>query len=381
MRLEILVEGEEPKVFPLKKSRILIGSHESCDILLEADGISRKHILILVEDDSYYVIDQGSANGSFINEERLVPGRKMEFTSFFPVKLASSVQLSLLSEDEGHVLSSFNIPVKESTSPSLDITKTTLSGHTSAHTRLDIKRPTNTVKKSIPKAVKAKQNDEKRMKTVFLLAAVLLGAAIYLNLFSQEEVPVTSQVLPSPEATPSAPTVAPVAKILLVDPADLLDSERVTGLFNEIKCTTDAEKFMCEKVLKLSGSSKWGAVQIGTMVNVLLDGTEYFSEAGEILKRAKNEDATNPDLLKLVATLLFIENNFKDLELNELKDYKLTFAFHAPKEEKMELLGLSAVMPESLLELKKKLTADLWKRARFYGPHPLKFAQEYLRVY
>ena len=100
MRLEVLVGNSDPQIFPLNRPKILIGSHEGCDIILQADGVSRKHLIVTIEDDNYFVTDQGSVNGSFINDERLVPGRRVEFTSFFPVRIGDNILITLLSDEE-----------------------------------------------------------------------------------------------------------------------------------------------------------------------------------------------------------------------------------------------------------------------------------------
>jgi hypothetical protein len=100
MKIEITIEGSEPYHYPLKKAQTLIGSAKECDISLSAEGVSRKHLLVVVEGEQFFVIDQGSANGTFVNDERLVPGQRVEFTSFFPVKLAANVTLALLSDEE-----------------------------------------------------------------------------------------------------------------------------------------------------------------------------------------------------------------------------------------------------------------------------------------
>ena len=100
MRIEILVGLENPVFYPINKSKTIIGSDLSCDIVVSEDQISRKHLIIQKEEENYFVIDQGSTNGSYLNEERLIPGRRVEFTSYFPVRLGSSVLVSLVSDEE-----------------------------------------------------------------------------------------------------------------------------------------------------------------------------------------------------------------------------------------------------------------------------------------
>ena len=64
MRIEILVDNGEPKIYPLDRPKIVVGSHESCDIVIDNTGISRKHLVIVVRDEKYFVADQGSMNNS-----------------------------------------------------------------------------------------------------------------------------------------------------------------------------------------------------------------------------------------------------------------------------------------------------------------------------
>jgi predicted component of type VI protein secretion system len=100
MRIEITIEGQEPITHKLTKDKTLLGAGSDCDILVEAEGLSRKHVMILAEGDQFFVVDQGSTNGAFINEERLVPGQRASFTSFFPIRLGAHVTIALLSDEE-----------------------------------------------------------------------------------------------------------------------------------------------------------------------------------------------------------------------------------------------------------------------------------------
>lgn len=99
MHLEISIENEQPLVFPLNKPRLLLGSHESCDIVIRQKNISRKHLVIVSKNLSYYVVDQNSTNGSFLNDVKLVPGTEVELTTFFPLRLGNKVLVTLNSSE------------------------------------------------------------------------------------------------------------------------------------------------------------------------------------------------------------------------------------------------------------------------------------------
>lgn len=64
------VEGQELR-FPLFKDRLTIGRTEQNDIQLKAAYISRRHAVIVTDDDRTRIMDWGSKNGVFVNSERI----------------------------------------------------------------------------------------------------------------------------------------------------------------------------------------------------------------------------------------------------------------------------------------------------------------------
>src|SRR5665647_2055045 len=116
MRIEILLGSDDPIIYPLNKPKLIIGSDPACDIVIPGVSVSRKHLVIETERDTFYAIDQGSSNGSYLNEERLVPGRKVEFTSFFPIRLGDNILITLLSNEESENSLNANIP-RDSSAP------------------------------------------------------------------------------------------------------------------------------------------------------------------------------------------------------------------------------------------------------------------------
>jgi glycine betaine catabolism B len=57
-----------PETQPTKEC--LIGRVKTCDLMLESSDVSRSHAQIHIQDDGYYFVDLGSANGSRINSQR-----------------------------------------------------------------------------------------------------------------------------------------------------------------------------------------------------------------------------------------------------------------------------------------------------------------------
>ena len=407
MRIEILVDNEEPIIFPLNKPKVFIGSHEGCDIILEAGGVSRKHISVVTEDDNYFVIDQGSTNGSFINEERLVPGRKVEFTSFFPVRLGGSVLISLLSDEEASGLGfseSLEIPIKKESSTSSSSSSSSSSSLSSDATKtislkdlqsfktdtLIKKRQESVVKRKVAAAPSNKTSDKSRMRKVQAFCLVILGAALYWNFYLKtSDEPVLSQI-PVKEKVEKKQVTAPapvVPRFALVDESALISKAKFSELQQGIQCVTDLEKYFCDKIQATTKS----AVQVGTTLLVFIDGNEYFNKAkeyirllpapqGEVLPTEKLEKYKK-DLLFVTTMLYIFERMPRDLDYKILKDVNLIFALKINVDENIVEFPAIAIVPESLEKLLTSMQSQQFELTKRFGADTLDFLKEYFRYY
>jgi len=69
LRSTIPVEVTQFELLPSRKLRL--GRTEEVELVLPIPGISREHALLLLEEDQLKVVDLGSTNGTFINDERV----------------------------------------------------------------------------------------------------------------------------------------------------------------------------------------------------------------------------------------------------------------------------------------------------------------------
>ena len=71
-RLKVLHEKANVKSVKLLPTTV-IGRSTECDLKISSSEVSRIHCRITIRDDSVYIEDLGSANGTFVNDQMLSP--------------------------------------------------------------------------------------------------------------------------------------------------------------------------------------------------------------------------------------------------------------------------------------------------------------------
>ncbi|MCE1248312.1 MAG: PAS domain S-box protein [Firmicutes bacterium] len=95
-----LIQFEDGKIIrqiPLKKEKYTLGRESSNDIVFEVSKVSRHHATLVREGESYYVVDNKSANHVYVNGEQIT---KKLLKSGDTVGLSRMVSLLYLSESE-----------------------------------------------------------------------------------------------------------------------------------------------------------------------------------------------------------------------------------------------------------------------------------------
>lgn len=70
-RLILTLRGRELDKFLLGQGQVTIGRSPECDIKIDNPAISRKHATLQSREDGYLLTDLGSANGTFLNGEKV----------------------------------------------------------------------------------------------------------------------------------------------------------------------------------------------------------------------------------------------------------------------------------------------------------------------
>lgn len=255
MRIEITVEGQEPVTHKLVKEKTLLGAGTDCDVIVEAEGMSRKHVIIVADGDQFFVVDQGSTNGVFIDEERLVPGQRASFTSFFPVRLGAHVTIALLSDEEAG-LSSFDFAKELPSSAEKKSSSKTTSGMPAGDSKASpqvragsspslaapARRPAKgEVVGEKRKSQAGAQRDQTNIVKIMAFIVAFGGSALFFYFKSdgtedQAAQPVVVAKVELPPVNLSSFEIVPKAPVGVTSAPNAL---------NELKCSTQEELGLC----------------------------------------------------------------------------------------------------------------------------------------
>lgn len=402
MRLEVLIDSEDPIIHIINKSKLVIGSADSSDIIINIDGVSRKHLVLTSENDQYSVTDQGSTNGTYINEERLIPGKKVEFTSFFPVRLGDRVLLSLLSDDEDSPFSSLQLPRSESTNPKMksktsdveapestkminlkDLQQSQATKRLQDHRRKVITE--RKLERPSKQKVSVKSEDKKRMLATQLIAAGLVIAAVYFQFFNdtpEEVAPAVAQ--PEKVAAATAVTVNP-EEVKLVDEKDLSTYDELHKSLQSMKCATSTEKAICDVFFKNGAGGLTGAVETAGFINVFILEERLYSiarkEMGLTTPEAIQKSTISASDWRKLAYLAFLHAIFPtEVTLDKLPSKPINYIF-VHDSNGGTINGVMTIRKENVAKLKESLNPKVFKSVKGYGMLTAEPILKYVQIY
>jgi pSer/pThr/pTyr-binding forkhead associated (FHA) protein len=82
--MKISVKPQDGKVIEkvVNLNTVTIGRSRNCDLAIDDEALSRKHSQIDLEDGDFYITDLGSANGVYVDGEKISPLAKTKISSF-----------------------------------------------------------------------------------------------------------------------------------------------------------------------------------------------------------------------------------------------------------------------------------------------------------
>lgn len=387
MRLEIIIDDDQPLFFPFT-NKVTIGSDPACEIVIEHPEVSRRHASAFPEDERFFIVDQGSKNGTYLNDERLIPGKKTEFTSFFPVRLGKSILISLISDEE----------ISEKTSPGIEIpipsTPKTSTRNQDATTLVSLKdlqaAKTETMAKKraavrktqagkeAPGKKKPVPKKKKKISSSQIMALLIVAAAGAYQYSLKEDAPTTdAPVSTGPLKTPeSKKAPVEVEEKIIPTSADLLLKK-----LSSPGCETDAEKALCSNIpnlrhLDISEKS----------VDIIVDAAPTYEAAAALLKDFTDKSGAPPfdQESKEVAVIMasdFFTKYLAGFPAKDHPDSVVTVAFVFQKGEIETFLLIVAYKVKTLPSLGIVLRPHQLYEVKIAGPSGFDFTSKFFTLY
>ncbi len=428
MRLEVLADSKGAVIYVLNRPEIYIGSTENNDIVISSAEISKKHLKIIVTDDQKcFVIDQGSTNGSFINDERLVPGKREEFKIFSSMRLGDKVLLTLLDKDKGELpeLPLRDQFVEENKFVIADEDKTrVISLKTLQKTKTEKVRKKRL--KKLEKEIKKKKQvrtDKNILNKAIVTAIVVIAFGFALMKLTDLQrkrkargtivgtIKETQIIIDDTIETMDEDTVSlRIPRTLLLSAAD------VAKHADDVSCSLPEELFFCKRMPRGS-RKKNGAINLNGEIVIFLEQKEWLlnaqmlvashaelkasatsaaSEAEKVTKKrventendaliedtsVNTADEVSIDVLNRIAFLTFIKTH---LSLNlppEYQEINLYLVFYSHAGPDVEIESILAMRGHILPLVNARYTEDFF-RFKKYNPYQIiKKLDRFYRVY
>jgi pSer/pThr/pTyr-binding forkhead associated (FHA) protein len=100
MYLKVEIEDTQSLTYSLPKSSISIGAASGNNVIINVNSVSRSHLKLIKEGQSWFVEDQGSTNGSYLNGRKISSGSKELLRPNEFVRLGDKVFIMLVSSAE-----------------------------------------------------------------------------------------------------------------------------------------------------------------------------------------------------------------------------------------------------------------------------------------
>ncbi len=88
-------ELENGRTFCIENVPFTIGRARTCNLIVDVTEVSRQHAQIVLEGEQLFIIDLHSANGTYVNDERLIANERRRLRAGDKINLANVCTLEL----------------------------------------------------------------------------------------------------------------------------------------------------------------------------------------------------------------------------------------------------------------------------------------------
>lgn len=308
MRLEVQIGESEPVIYLIDQD-VYLGSKETNDIVIKSSEISGKHLKISVLDNVWYLTDMGSTNGTFVDDERLIPGRRAEFPANEAVTLGHQVSLRMLakvtteknkdiavkaSSSQGDTTDSASASQKKTTLANSDKTRViSLKEMQKAKKARDAKKKQKLLEKKRAESKRIRE-EKSALKRVSIIAAIWLVAGVILQIAWKH--------VPNMMKKAYAPQKTAVDRVLIDGSTDdqqeafHISSEKLNAratlleALKKPKCNNKLENIFCSKMEEFNRGNA-GVIEVNGDLAFYVEEKPWLEKARQfILENHPNKD-------------------------------------------------------------------------------------------
>ena len=285
----VTVSGQKIETI-INGSEATIGRSVKCDVVVPDESLSRQHCKIEIQDGNFFVTDLGSANGVYLDGEKIEANARIAFSSYNQLNLGP---LECVVEENDSNNSQSKSPHKISNEDDDDEAKTIVRKRpVSEGARETVREP---IRKPPPK--KEITTPKKSSLGMILPAIIVLGAIAYYT-SQEEEVPESSVV-----ETPVRPT-----------PGYKKNLQSAKQVPNEFKAGPDyaelSNKKSCEGMQEFCTSLKIDQAQHEGLVKLPGEYIVFLNPAYKLPDEKYLKIKDLPDALDLIAMETLITSDF-----------------------------------------------------------------------
>lgn len=277
------------------KNPVTIGRSNKADFVVPDEALSRQHCLIELNEGTFYITDLGSANGVFLDGNRIPSDQKTTFTTFMQLALGP---LEFSVEDEAGETSAPQYRDQSDANNATAVTRVISKNQSKKH--FDKRRDSAQSKKD-------KTAIDPKLMGAFLLVA-LLAVGYYFGMSEGEEIAEGSQEL-SAEST--GPVIQKVERLKFSTPPEFSSEDYYQNIETKKTCTGFSD--LCEE-FKLSEAENEGVYQEKKELYIFLNPTSFYDIQQLSFLRGKEESADVLSHYLVLKSSLFEKFERRELE-------------------------------------------------------------------
>lgn len=352
--------------YALSRPEILIGSSSEADIQLVHSSISKKHLKVTLDNKTCYVSDLGSTNGSYLDDEQLVPGKKVELNFNQNIRLGTHATLTLLENSQN----SFPLPPPKqkptgptkntSTQNAKDKTRIiSLTDLKAARASADVKKRKELIRTKAKETARKKKDSSKLFKVLVLGISIIAAAFVSNKIYRERYKKVDKDTIVN-KIQGKIKTDEEIEKDLegfRISRTALISRNKIVDLLVKPKCNQEETSSLCLASDALTKKSNGLIFQKPMNYFFFVSETEWLNKARSIFENSSSavkEDVQKIALLILLDEIIGIEPEIKG---------NLYFSLYSANENGIP--GLSVVL--AIKDSQAKSVSEMFSENKITG--------------